>query len=404
MEEKCRKSVDKFKMDKRKVLLVTTDSGFLSQFELNNVRILQEIGYEVHYASNFKHSVYYYDRCYLEEMGIILHSINVVKPPIKLCRNIQAILQLKEIIDSEGIQMLHCHNPMGGAVGRCAARISKQRPYVIYTVHGFHFYQGGPLGSWVLINPIERLLARWTDIIITINKEDYLQAAGFNLKTNGFVEWIHGVGVDTKRFQRKPELKERKRKELGIPDDGFHIVTAAELNRNKNQRVVIEALAGMQQQNIFYSICGTGPEEETLLRLIKSRNLENRVRLLGFRNDMEEILQTADLAVFPSIREGLGMAGVEALACGIPLVAADNRGTREYVITGVNGILCPAKSIKAFREAIQKFYEDETYRCRLAEQCRKTIRPFCMENIDAKMRSIYQKAEEAMQLAHSLSK
>lgn len=390
-------------MNKRKILLVTTDSGFLSQFEMNNVKILQEMGYEVHYASNFDHSVYHYDRCQLEELGIILHSINIVKHPAKLKQNMQTVFQLKKIIDSEGIQMLHCHNPMGGVAGRCAARISKLQPYVIYTVHGFHFYQGGPLMSWVLIYPIERLLARWTDVIITINQEDYLQAAGFSYKKNGFAERIHGVGVNLNRFQEKPELREQKRRELGIPDDGFHIVTAAELNRNKNQRVIIEALAGMPQKNIFYSICGIGPEEGRLLRLIKGRHLEDRVHLLGFRNDMEEILQTADLVVFPSIREGLGMAAVESLACGVPLIAADNRGTREYVIEGVNGVLCPAKSIRAFREAIQKFYEDEMYRLALAEGCRKTIDPFCMEEADARMRSIYRRAEAAMLLSHSVS-
>lgn len=390
-------------MNNKKVLFVTAESGFLSQFEMNNVKILQEMGYEVHYASNFNHSVYCYNQSDLSLQGIIQHTIHIEKHPVRLIRNLQAIVQLKRIIDLEGIQMLHCHNPMGGVAGRCAARISRTHPYVIYTAHGFHFYQGGPLTSWILIYPIERLLARWTDVIITINKEDDLRASGFILKKNGFVELLPGVGVDRKRFQRKPEIREQKRRELGIPDYGFHIVTAAELNRNKNQRVIIEALAGMQQKNIYYSICGSGPQEEKLIRLIRRRNLEDRVRLLGFRDDMEEVLQTADIVAFPSIREGFGMAAVEALACGVPLIAADNRGTREYLVEGVNGVICPAKSVRAFRKAIEKFYADETFRLVLAERCRKTISPFCMEEAGARMQSIYRRAEAAMEVSHLLA-
>lgn len=139
----------------KKILYVTTISGFLPQFEGNDVRIMQEMGYEVHYASNFHNPVYPFDREKLKEQGIILHQIDVSKSPLKIRVNSRAVRQLRRIIDREQIDMVHCHNPMGGVAGRAAAHLSKAAPYVIYTAHGLHFYKGAPLLNWLLFYPAE---------------------------------------------------------------------------------------------------------------------------------------------------------------------------------------------------------------------------------------------------------
>ncbi len=387
---------------KKKVLYITTVSGFLPQFLENDVKLIQHMGYEVHYASNFYHPVYYFDKKELEAKGIILHQINIEKSPARLGKNVQAILQLRRIIDEEEINMIHCHNPMGGAAGRCAAKISRQRPYVIYTAHGFHFYKGAPVKNWLCFYPVERFLARWTDALVTINGEDYLRAADFHLNKGGFVKQIHGVGVDLQRFHHRPELVKSKRKELGIPEKAFHIVTAAELNENKNQRVVIEAIEQMKNADIYYSICGTGPEKKILEKLIKQKHLEQYIRLLGYRTDMEEILQTADVFAFPSLREGLGIAAVEALACEVPLIVADNRGTREYAEDGGNGIVCPAENVVAFRRAIEYLYGDAEYRSRLSRECRQTAERFSIQETAIRMQEIYRKADQASSLQENI--
>lgn len=379
----------------KKILYITTISGFLPQFEKNDVKIMQEMGYEIHYASNFRNPVYTFDTRDLEKQGIRLHHINVAKSPAKIGCNCRAIRQLKKIIDEERITIVHCHNPMGGVAGRIAAHMSKLKPYVIYTAHGLHFYRGAPLRNWLFYYPVERFLARWTDSIVTINREDYcLVRDKFRLKQGGMVSQIHGVGVDMNRFQPNPDIRIRKREALDIPEKAFHIVTAAELNGNKNHKIIIQAIAKANKNDIFYSICGKGTNENQLKEMICEYHLEKQIRLLGFRTDMEEILQTADVFAFPSIREGLGIAAVEALACGVPLIVADNRGTREYAEDGYNAIVCGADDEIAFTAAIKKLYSVDAYRNMLATHCRECARRFSTEETTGAMRRIYQVADE----------
>lgn len=372
----------------KKVLFVTTVSGFLPQFESNHVKLLQDAGCEVHYASNFENPVYVFDKDELKRKGISLHQIDVEKSLLKMRKNLCAIRQLLRVIRENDIDIIHCHNPMGGAVGRIAAFLSKKKPYVIYTAHGFHFYEGAPIKNWLFFYPAEWVFARMTDMIVTINREDYIRAQKLPVRKEGRVWQIHSVGVDKERFAPKGN-RNQKRSELHIPPEAFHIVTAAELNDNKNQKAIIEAVGSLPQKDIYYSICGKGVRETFLREQIKEKGLEKRIRLLGFRTDMEEILQTADCFAFPSYREGFGVAAVEALLCGVPLVAADNRGTREYALEGKNAIICRADSVSAFAGAIDRLYQDRELRRKMAGNCRDSALKFTVEEVEKTMREVY---------------
>lgn len=376
----------------KKVLIVTTVSGFLPQFEKNNVKLLREAGCEIHYASNFKNPIYAFQEADLKMQGIRLHQIDIAKSPFKIRTNLRAVRQLLHIIEENAIDIVHCHNPMGGAAGRAAVWLSGRKPYVIYTAHGFHFYKGAPMRNWMLFYPAERLLARMTDLIVTINREDFERAQKFRLKAGGSVFQIHSVGVDRKRFSPKQEKGENKRKELRIPQKAFHIITAAELNDNKNQKVIVGALAALTQQDIYYTVCGKGQGECRLRELIREKGLENRIRLIGFRTDMEEILQTADCFAFPSYREGFGVAAVEALLCGVPLIVSDNRGTREYAVQGKNALICRADSTEEFAQAINTLYKEKALRERMAHCCRDSAMKFTTEEVEKTMKEVYGKA------------
>ena len=241
----------------KRALIITTTSGFLSQFELNNVRLLQERGYQIHYATNFGVPIYEVQDEKLRNMGVVLHHISIEKNPFKIKKNIWALRELIRIIDREEVDVVHCHNPNGGVLGRLAAALSKRKPYVIYTAHGFHFFQGAPLKSWLFYYPVEKFLARFSDVIITINHEDYRRAEKFRYKKQGKAELIPGVGVDLQLFtpmgnnQGDNEKRDILRRAWGIPEHAFHIVSAGELNDNKNQKVVIEAIAKLKNKNIF---------------------------------------------------------------------------------------------------------------------------------------------------------
>lgn len=373
----------------KKVLFITTISGFLPQFEKNDVRILKNMGCEIHYASNFGNPIYPFNKDELQKEGITCHQISIEKNPKKIKENFTTIKQLIKIIEENDIDMIHCHNPVGGVVGRIAARMSKRQPYVIYTAHGFHFYKGAPLWNWLVYYSIEYFFARYTDQIITINEEDYMRAQKFPIRSDGTAVQIHGVGVDEWRFCSNRNIEDLKRKELEIPKNAFHIVTAAELNENKNQKIIIEALAELQEEDIYYSICGRGENEDYLRNLIKQKKIENNVQLLGYRTDMEEVLQTADCFAFPSYREGLGVAAIEALLCEVPLIVADNRGTREYIINGENGIVCRPSSKEEFKEAIYKMKSDGKMRNEMKSKCRKSAEKFVIEEVEKTMKEVY---------------
>lgn len=374
---------------KKKALIVTSVGGFLSQYELGNVDNLQNLGYEVHYATNFGFPVYPFDKNELEKCGIVLHPIKIKKKPKDFRKNISVILELKRIIEREDIQLIHCHNPMGGVVARTAAMLSKTKPFVIYTAHGFHFYEGGPKKYWLIIYPIEKFFARKTDTLITINSEDYSISKKMHMHKSGSRYYIYGAGVDMNRFRPMPEIYDEMRDKLDVPKDAFHIVSAGELNDNKNNWVIIEALHQLNDPDIYYTICGDGVNAFSLANLIKSYGLENQVRMVGYRNDMENVLNSADCFAFPSIREGLGLAAVEALSCGIPLIISDNRGSREFAVNEYNALICNHDDPAGFAKAIARMKEEESLRKRLAGNSRESVERFNKDGIKKVMENIY---------------
>lgn len=373
-------------------LFVTTISGFLPQFESGDAQCASDLGCNVFYASNFDNPVYVFDKEELVNKGIKLHQIPIRKSPLSIKSNHQAIKSLKKLIDECDIDVIHCHNPMGGVTARVAARLCKKHPYVIYTAHGFHFYKGAPVLNWILYYNAEKFLARWTDHIVTINAEDYKRALRFHVRGEDGVTRIGGVGCDSERFKPMPEIRDSKRKEIGVPESAFHIVTAAEINDNKNQRVIIEALAQMNDKEIYYSICGKGPNEEYLKELIAKHGLEGRVRLLGYRTDMEEILQTADVFAFPSKREGFGVAAVEALLCGVPLIASDTRGAMEYAKDGINALICRSGKPEEYAFAIRKLKSNPELLKRFSDNCRDSAFDFTDGEVRKIMRPVYERA------------
>src|SRR5699024_1671436 len=111
---------------------------------------------------------------------------------------------------------------------------------VLYTAHGFHFYDGAPLKNWLLYYPVEKWLSRYTDTLITINQEDYKRAQTF--KANQ-VEYIPGVGIDLGNIQVNKEKVSKLKKNLELSTDDFVLCSIGELNHNKNHNVVLEALS-----------------------------------------------------------------------------------------------------------------------------------------------------------------
>lgn len=313
----------------KKFLIVAHYSRFLVQFEMNNVKILQDMGYEVHYATNYEQEDMYADAPRkIRESGVVLHQIDFVRSPYRIADNIKAYRQLVSLMEKEKFAGVHCHTPMAGALARLAANKTKTKP-VLYTAHGFHFYKGCPIQNRLIYETAERFLARYTDAQITINDEDYQAAQTFKLRGQAYK--IPGVGVEVKKIRELKVDRVAKRKELGIPEDAFVMISVGELNKNKNHSIAIKAFAKADIPNSYYIICGEGGLKSELKELSHNLNVGDRVKLLGFRKDVRQMLKISDLFVFPSFREGLSLSLMEALSAGIPCIASNIRGNRDLL-------------------------------------------------------------------------
>lgn len=321
----------------KKILLVTTVSGFIPQFEMNNVRLLQSMGYEIHYASNYNTPSYGSDNHRLDNTGIIRHQIDFVRSPFKPA-NIKVYHQLYTLMSEEHFDLVHCHTPMGAVMARLAAHATHTGP-VIYTAHGFHFYRGASPINWLCYYPMERFLSRCTDQLLCINQEDYRCAKkSFHAR---FINYIPGAGIDLSKIPpHNDHLICEKRKELGISADKILILSSGELIKRKNHETAIRAIARLKEQKkinspdtpqLQYVICGHGKLETYLKALVQKLNAADTITFAGYREDMLEIYQAADIFLFPSYQEGLPMALLEAMACRLPVICSDIRGSRDLM-------------------------------------------------------------------------
>lgn len=261
--------------------------------------------------------------CY-REWGCKVYPISCTRSPFNK-GTVTAIREIRRIVREGNYDIVHCHTPIAAMCTRFACRkLRKSGLKVFYTAHGFHFYKGAPLKNWLLYYPVEWLCAHWTDTLITINREDYARAKK-HLHAKR-VEYVPGVGIDVDRFANTVVDRAAKRRELGIPEDAYLLLSVGELNENKNHAEVIRAIAEKADDNVHYMIAGEGSLRSNLLELASQCGISNRIHLLGFRSDVDELYKTADLFVLPSLREGLNVSLLEARAAGIPCKCKSIRG------------------------------------------------------------------------------
>ena len=231
----------------------------------------------------------------------------------------------------------------------CGFSVCILNTVVNYTAHGFHFYKGAPFKNWLLYYPVEKICAHFTDVLITINKEDYALAQK-KMKPKK-VEYVPGVGIDVSKFADAVVDRDAKRDEIGVPRDAFVLLSVGELNGNKNHETVIKALAEINNPEIHYVIAGRGRKKDYLENLAEEKGV--KLHLLGFRRDIPELDKVADVFVFPSYREGLSVSVMEAMASGLPIVCSRIRGNTDLVNEN-GGFLFDPMSIVECREAIEK--------------------------------------------------
>lgn len=331
-----------------KILYITTIGGTMHFFK-SLIKELIDEGHIVDIATNETASKV--PDCY-REWGCKIFPISTSRSPFCL-GNVKAIKEIRNI--AKNYDIVHCHTPLAGMATRLACKpLRKKGLKVFYTAHGFHFYKGAPIKNWLIYYPIEKICSRWTDTLITINKEDYERAKRCMHAKN--VEYVPGVGIDVDKFKNTVVDRNEKRKEIGVPEDAFLILSVGELNENKNHQVVIRALGQLKDNNIHYVIAGEGDKKEYLAKLAKGLNVN--LHLLGHRSDVAELYKTADVFCLPSKREGLNVSIMEAMASGLPCIVSNVRGCSDLSDKNIDG-LCESYNADSFLKAITKFYNKE---------------------------------------------
>lgn len=369
----------------KKVLFTATVDSHILHFHIPYLQYFHEQGYEVHVATNGTEEIPFCD---------VKHTVSFERSPFK-ANNIKAIKQLKEIIDKEKFNIIHCHTPMGSVVTRLAAKQARKKynTKVMYTAHGFHFFKGAPILNWILFYPVEKWLSKYTDCLITINEEDYTLAKNkFHAKK---VELVHGVGVDEKKFQlnMSEEEKHNLRKQLGLQDDDFVLIYVAELNKNKNQMMLIQAMQQITDKTIKLLLVGKGELQEYYKQQVKQMHLDKNIIFTGYRKDIPQLLKISDLCVATSKREGLPVNIIEAMMSGLPIIATNCRGHRDLIKNEKNGYILEINDIQGLQECILKLYNEENLRKNMGKTGEKSAQQYLLKNIQDKMKKIYNEVE-----------
>ena len=364
-------------MPAQKKVLFTSHTANFAKFNRPFMRMLKQQGYEVHYASAGEEKVLDCDKHF---------TVPFKRSPFKIA-NYHAYKQLKKIIETNKYDLIHTHTPMGSVVTRLAARGARAKgTKVIYTAHGLHFFKGAPLVNWLIYFPIEWVMARYTDILVTINREDFKRAKVFAEAAR----YMPGVGVDLERFRPVDAAQKNElRKKYGYAKDDFILIYIAELNSNKNQTFLINHFYPLLLEipNIKLLLCGVGDGEWECKQLVSELSMQDRIEFLGYRNDVDSLLALSDVAVSASRREGLGINLIEAMAVGLPLIAFNNRGHRDIITHDKNGYLY--RGGREFIDCVIALNGDTRLARRMSQKNISDAKKYSVQVAEANMQRIY---------------
>lgn len=365
----------------KKVLYVTTVSRTINAFLIPHINMLLDNGYEVHCACSIDKPV---DK-ELQRRGVKIFEVPFSRNPLGI-GNIKAFIKLEELQRINDYDIVHVHTPIAAIYGRLL-KLNFPSLRIIYTAHGYHFLKGASKLGWILYYPIEKIMAKFTDVTININKEDY-EITKEKLKPKKCY-LLNGVGLDLDKYKKlsSKEIQE-KRKEFGLKDKDFVVLMVAEINKNKNHIQLINAMDILKDKypNIKVLCIGDGRLKESLEKQIILRNLQNNIFMLGYRLDVNKLINISDIGILLSRREGLPRNIMEFMACGRKVIATDIRGCRDLICDETIGTLVNVDDYESTAKAIEKYYilNDKSF------EVSEEIRKYDIESINSELLKIYE--------------
>jgi len=316
-----------------KVMMLCTTDNMIWQFLIPHIETLKELGATVDCVC--AKTGFWFDEL-KDKFGLNMIEVPMARSPINLLKNIKAYSTLKKLHKQNKYDLIYCQQPVGGLMGRLIAK--KFKIPCIYTAHGFHFFKGCSLVNKVVYKNVEKWLSKYTDILLTMNEEDFENAKKMKAKK---VYKINGIGMKFGKYESLTETKEEIRQSLGIKQDEKVIVSIAEFIKRKNYDTMLRTIKALKDKGVSvkYLICGRGQLEQEIKDQIKNLDIENEVMILGYRKDINRILTCSDLFLLASFQEGLTLSVIEAMSYGLPCVVSNVRGNRDLIIDGKGGFV-----------------------------------------------------------------
>lgn len=365
----------------RILLVANVAKEHVLKFHIPTIRALKADGWCVDVACSGDEQVPYCDCQY---------HMSYKRSPFTL-DTFKGIAELKKIINDGRYDIVYCHTPVGGMAARLASiNARKMGTKVIYFVHGYHFFKGAPKRNWILYYPMEKLMSRMTDSIITSNYEDY-SFTKKKFKTDRVYQ-INGLGVDMSRFDvvDRENIRKKYRKQMGIPQEATVLIYLAELIPNKNQTFLMDVLKKVLEidKNVYLVLAGFDHTDGEFERYAEKLGIKKHVKFLGWREDVGNLYAMSDICTAVSIREGFGLNLVEAMACGIPVIATINRGHETIIRNGENGFLIKLGDIDGFADRIHLLMHNDELREKFIQTSSKEKNTYSSETVIADIKSV----------------
>jgi len=354
-----------------RILFLSSNASHLRNFHIPYIKALQEQGYVVDAA------------CGVDEKGVPQADHVYPLPFVKKMtspRNFAAVLQLRKLLLENHYDFMCCHTSLAAYFARLAAMtLGKARPVVCNMMHGYLFDDDSSPLKRTLLASAEEQTKGVTDLLLTMNRWDTDYARAHKLGKR--IAFIPGVGVNFARFDAVSEAEGAAfRAELGVSQEQFLLVYAAEFSGRKNQETLIRAMKELPE-NVVLALPGQGELWEGCRALARELGLAERVLFPGQVSNVPHWYRAADAAVSSSRSEGLPFNVMEAMYCALPVVATAVKGHVDLIEDGVSGYLVPFGDSAAFAARLRKLCEDRALTAAMGAAAQRSVLPYGMEEV-----------------------